>query len=442
MRNNLFKTIGLMFWVLVSFAAHSATVKIGNSNTGGDLEKLTPIVDGPIKEAQAAALELILKLNVAGIPGLGGLKSEIEKSDLFINAEDIKAIAQDDFRPDHLAPTGHVYARTMPETYAPTRFFPVALTLSKDQLVRLHIHEALHRALPEGLREDESIVVQMGLAMNSPDATYDSVLAESQRLIPAPTKEISYKENLYPSQFSYGVRQFMGVGDNLFSLKRAHLLRSYLYPFGSQNNTVGVGIDFQMIEKGSEFQSGPITLSARWNLLTRKLFTFDLFGSASLNTLSFQELKNSPYGRDIYEIGFTIRKEFDHVYFANSLSYKSGSLASQTIQFVTYNYDFGEVVEPSIHAGAIFGSFQGGIKMSMYLADRLSITGGSFSETKGRFRLVTIGPELSYKMGSFFVSGTGRFLLDSTTDANLSTMGMINDWVGRGGFELGVGYRY
>jgi hypothetical protein len=68
-----------------------------------------------------------------------------------------------------------VYARTFAEPYAATRFFPAALKLSENQLVALHIHEALHRALPADVREDENKVMLMTLAITSPGASFDRV---------------------------------------------------------------------------------------------------------------------------------------------------------------------------------------------------------------------------------------------------------------------------
>jgi len=422
--------------------SYSATVKIGNSNTGGDLEKLTPIGDGPIKVAQMEALNLLEKLNTSGIPGLGNLKPEIEKSETLLAEPVVNALAQDDYRPDHLPSDGQLYARTLPEPYAPTRFFPIATLLSKEQLVKLHIHEALHRALPEKFRTDESVVAQLVLVITDPSATFDNVRAECERILPIQKKQISYRNDLFPSQIGYDLRQFSSASDDSFTLKRAHILKSYLYPFGNEENTFGLGIEFQMIEKNSDIESGPLTLSFRWNAVTGRLFNVDFYGSASLNTLSFQELKNSPYGRDIFSLGITLRRELEYVYFENSLSVRSGGSARQTLGFVEYTYDFGTVLDPSIHFGGITGPFQYGANLSIFLSDHFSVSGGSFPYEKGRFRVVTLGPEFSYRKDSLILTAAGRFILDSTKDADMGTLGMVNEWIGRGGFEVGIGYRY
>jgi len=77
----------------------------------------------------------------------------------------------EDEGPFHVNLMGKVYARTFPEPHAATRFFPAAAKLDSEQLQALHIHEALHRALPDSVREDEAVVSEITLAPSATAAT-------------------------------------------------------------------------------------------------------------------------------------------------------------------------------------------------------------------------------------------------------------------------------
>ncbi len=424
---------------------NAGVVVIGNSDEGGDLENLAPVTSGPIQDAKFAAIELLKKVNVSGVPSLGNLIPEIEKSEMFIAEKDVKASIQDDYRPDHLSTNGFVYARTVPEPYAPTRFFPVAQRLTKDQLIKLHIHEGLHRALPEEYRTDESIVAQITLAITSPDTSFDQVASVSRKLLKTSVKEaVSFKEDLYPSFLGYSLRQLNGADENDgFDVSRTHTIKSYLYPFGTDDSSLGMGIEFSLIERDNDIQSGPLGLSFRWKALTARKFDFDLFGSVSLNTLSFQEIRRSPYGRDIYELGISMRRSIKSFYIENSISLRNGGESVQTIGLVNYTYKFGNVVEPAIHFGYIWENFHFGSYLNFFLSDNFEIFSGnnSFLNT-GRFRVVTIGPEVSYKIKEFSVGVSGRYIVDSTKDADLSYLGTLDSWVGRGGLEFNIGYRF
>jgi hypothetical protein len=427
---------------LVGFDATSGTVKIGNSNTGGDLENLEPVKEGIILESRQKALELVDALNIAGIPGLGTLRPEIEKTDLFLAKEDIRGITNDDLRPNHISKDGYVFARTLPEQYAATRFFPVALTLTMDQLVSLHIHEALHRALPESVRQEEGVVVQMNLAITTPGATHDDIRSLAAKLLPPPEKKLSIKDDIRPSFVGYGMRQFYRVDTSFYDIKRSHVLKSYLYPFGNGDEAYGLGLAFHIFEGSSGFKSGPIEMSFRYAAYTTRFFDVDFHFGASLNTLSDEELKESPFGRDVFSVGLSIRKEFERLYFENKLMLQFGTNSSKTIGNTEYVYDYGAIVEPSIHGGFVYGPYAIGAQLRYYLADEMTIRGGSFSEGIGRFRILTFGPEVRYMNKNFIASVSGKVVLDSTRGVSLSQLGLANEWAGKGGFELSAGYRF
>ena len=51
---------------------------------------------------------------------------------------------------------------------------------------------------------------------------------------------------------------------------------------------------------------GPFGISARLKVWGQRDFDFGVWSTASLNVLSNEELKKSPFGRDIYTLGITL----------------------------------------------------------------------------------------------------------------------------------------
>lgn len=159
-----------------------APTRVGNGDDGTDLESAKKVESGILIETRADAMARIAKLNAQNVPGLGRLLVEIEKSEIFYVAHDVKPTAESGS--DGIERNAQVvFARTFPEPVAPTRFFAGALTLDREQLVALHIHEALHRALPSDLRENESTVSQLTLALSAPDSTHDRVQAAMAKVL-------------------------------------------------------------------------------------------------------------------------------------------------------------------------------------------------------------------------------------------------------------------
>jgi hypothetical protein len=166
----------------LSLNAIAAPTRVGNGDDGTDLELAKKVDSGILIETRADALARIAKLNAQNVPGLGRLLVELEKSEIFYVAHDVKPTAEAEGGGlEHDANV--VFARTFPEPVAPTRFFAAALMLEREQLIALHIHEALHRALPPDLRENESTVSQLTLALAAPDSTHDRVQATMAKVL-------------------------------------------------------------------------------------------------------------------------------------------------------------------------------------------------------------------------------------------------------------------
>ncbi len=170
----MIRTILLILAATGSLAQASVT-KVGNGDDGADLENLSPIVSGPIVEARAEALRRLRDLNVMGIAGLGMLIHELQNSQMLLASQDAHPTGEEPGAIEISEARNLVYARTFAEPYAATRFFPAALSLTPEQLVALHVHEALHRSLPVYVREDENVVMHITMAITSPGANHDRV---------------------------------------------------------------------------------------------------------------------------------------------------------------------------------------------------------------------------------------------------------------------------
>ncbi|MBC7385870.1 MAG: hypothetical protein H7301_06880 [Cryobacterium sp.] len=440
---NFLPLLSASLFVLISscFAAptraHARVTKVGNGDEGSDLEGATLLERGPIVAARSEALKLALSLNVGGIAGLGSLTSELENSKLYLTKKNSTAIDTADQGSFHADMQGLVYARTFAEPSAATRFFPVAETLSGHQLVALHLHEALHRSLPASVREDEEVVSLLTLAMSAPGATFDSVERAAKKVIPREkSEEVGTSDGAgrypipedarvrQPSEFSYSYRHYrQPTRASLFPVESMHVLRSDLYPFGSDTSPIGIGIEAGLIQRTTGSLMGPLSLSARGRVWSSRGFDVGIWGVASLNTLSAEELKNSQYGRDAYTIGLSMKKDLAKFSIENFLSYTASGSSQQKIGAVNYAYDYGSVVTVSLHPAALVGPFRVGGFAELNLGDHYRVNGGAFTYDPGRYRIVSGGPEIQFVTKDFSLGLSARFLIDATRDASFDSLG-------------------
>ncbi len=464
----------LSYAALFSPLAEASPARVGNGDDGADLEKLSKLESGPIMDARNRAVELVRKLNAAGVPGLGMLEPEISKSELFVASEDIPAHLEQDQGVFHSSMQGKVFARTLAEPHASTRFFPAAQRLESDQLVALHIHEALHRALPKAIREDEARVSALTLAITTPGATNDTVLASSQRWIPrevVPQTELqpasvgpgsiqgavaqsasaqsaavpiaASARVRQPSLFSYEYRRFQSTPDEGISALQvagAHVLRSDLYPFGEGRSTLGIGLEGSLIQGADRTWMGPLGVSGRMQLWSGRGFDVGAWGLVTLNVLSAEELKNSALGRDATSIGLSMRKDLRFLTIENRVGYTLPGEATQKIGAVSYQHEFGAIVMASVSAAARIGNLRFGGFAELNLADEYRVTGGAFPFASGRYRLLSGGPRVSYETLDFVASVSGRLLLDATEGVNFDYLGnLLGQGAGQGAWMASVG---
>lgn len=424
--------LGLVF-ALPSFGV----TKVGNGDDGRDLEGAVPVEDGILVESRDKALQLLNRLNVSAIAGLGMLVPELKTSPMYFTQLDTQATLPNDSHELHINLSGFVYARTFCEPHAPTRFFPAALKLSSDQLVALHIHEALHRALPEGIREDEVAVARLTLAISSPDATYDRVALTAKDLGIDKPKEFANGEDHFsePSSVGYSFRQFWAKpGLMSYPIERMHLIQSEWYPFGGRNAPIGFGIENAFVTHSKGTQLGPLGLMAKIRLWSFREFDIGIFGQSSWNVLSAEELKNSPFGRDIFTLGSSFRKELSHFYVENLISYTFRGQSSRQLGRVKYLYDYGPIVNAKIRLGIRWKTITFGGFLDLHLADYFRVRGGAFQNDSGRYRIFSMGPEFNFVTGRYALGVGGRFLIDATQGANFDYLGnLMGPGISQGG---------
>lgn len=435
--------IEILILMLTCHPAWSAPTRVGNGDEGSDLEGATPITQGKISDTQKKAEDLLNKLNVSGIEGLGTLIPEVGRAPLFQTKTDVQAALPEDQGVFHSNMKGNVFARTFPQAHAATRFFPIAETLEEDQLVALHIHEALHRALPASVREDEGAVSKITLTITAPGANRDQIAQTVEKLVPrdpavaesvgtqsiAPVEKYPVSENSklhQPSLIGYAYRSFQKPKrQSLFPVNNMHIIQSFFYPFGNDRNPLGLGIEASFIGRETATQTGPLSLSARMRLWSARGFDIEGWLLGSFNSLSADELKNSPIGRDVGTIGLSARKEFKRMYIENSLSWSTPGTAKESLGQIEYTHSFGSFVNVGIHAGSGIGHLKAGGFVELALADYYRVNGGAFPFDSGRYRIYSGGPEIAWVEKDFSVGLAGRFILNATKDANYDYLGNV-----------------
>lgn len=414
--------------------------KVGNGDEGGDLEGAEEVTEGPLVQSRDLAVEKLRKLNIVGIPGLGKLLPEVERANLYLAQQDVVG---DQSGPS--SPEGLIYARTIPEEHSPTRFFPIALKLSRDQQSALHIHEGLHRSLPLLVRENERVVTQLTLVLTSPETSHDSVALLASDLIPLHADRLSEEEHIkQPSNVGYVFRQFLsGDATSTYPIDRMHVIHSDLYPFGGKDAPFGFGIEASMVSRPGVTETGPLGLSAKSRVWSARGFDVGIFGALSLNVLSAEELKNSPFGRDVFTLGISMKKNLNRFYVENLISYTFEGKSNRTLGKIDYQYSYGGVWNAKIRSGARLGRIDVGGFAELNLAEYFRVNGGAFSTDLGRYRILALGPEVAYSEEEFTVGLGGRFLIDSTRGANFDYLGdLMGPGVAQGGIQLSASYLF
>lgn len=445
--------------------AMAGPTRVGNGDDGGDLEAGVPVTSGILLDTRNEAVALLKKLNVASVEGLGHLIPELERSEMLLLDRNID-LSKTDATPEareHALEEARaigavndkrelVYARTFAEPHAATRFFPAALKLERRQLVALHIHEALHRALPETIRENEKSVSRITLAITSSDTSFDRVSEVVSKEIPRGSLRAdgkAYTGGDRASIVEYGYQSYFrpDTSKSLSPVSSLHSLKSFTYPFGADAR-IGLGLELTFVILPERSYLGPVGFSGRYRLGTWQSSDVDLFASLHLNTLSDGEIKNTPMGRDTGTVGVAIRRDEKSFRVDNNLYFTPGSEIKRSDTGTELTHKYGAVLGARISAVAKIPStpktgYELGGTGEILLANSHEVQGGTTSTSSGRLRVVSVGPELSYLTGDLKLTLSGRFVIDSTKGASLDEIGdLMGHGVGQGSWGAAVTWQF
>lgn len=433
------KLIGFVILVSACMASASGT-RVGNGDDGRDLEGLTPIESGIIFDSRAEAIRRLKALNVQGIQGLGALLPEIENSQMLLADRDVRPISNDGEweRSEDLS---QVYARTFAEPHSPTRFFPAALKLSREQLIALHTHEALHRALPADIREDENKVSMLTLALTSPSANFDRV----NRVVKSTIQNTSHNESATTSgasRLTYVPPPNRDVEKTKFDLQTlGFMLNTGNYSvqkLAVEGSPLGIldlkgqavepqlGVSGMAVYGGGSYLMGPVSLSGRASMLSENKKMGPMV-QVNLKSLEEQGANLSVTNRDVYTLGFFYETQRPNSYVLTTTTY---TLADSSVAgFGPY----GAIWSADVILGKKWGRFNLGVKFDF---DHMQKT-----RVRDSFSLIQAGPDLSWKKGSFSINMTAGAVLNRRSNRTLKDLG---DLAGHGdGYaqaSIGIGY--
>lgn len=477
---------------ILGTSAYAGPTRVGNGDDGADLESLedaVPVKSGILQETRKEAVEKLRRLQVGSVEGLGMLIPEVEKTEILLVGRNIdlrKMNTNPHEREEALevaraiGAVGErnqlVYARTFAEPHAATRFFPAALMLDRSQLVALHIHEALHRALPKGVRENEKIVSRITLAIAAPDTTFDRVkMAVGRELAKANAGksgggDVAMTEGsatpilatlgseLGPrprnNYVEYGYRSYFLPESNQSAapISSLHSLKSFMYPFGTSEKRelgfLGFGLEFTFVGLTDRWYLGPVGLATRVRVAKIDEFDVQLRADLHLNTVSAGEIRDIPVGRDTGTFGVVVRREDDRIRIENQIYFVPGSVATQMIGGTEYTHRYGSTFGARFAATGKWPSDKqqsyefGGVAEVLVSGPYEVSSGTQFSKTD-RIRVVSVGPEFGYRVGDLRFSINGRFVLDSTRDVSLDQLGdLLGQGVGQGSVGVAAAWNF
>jgi hypothetical protein len=447
----------------------TSTTKVGNGDDGGDLEHKEKVTGGILENTREKAAKHLKDMGARQIPYLGTLIDEVERTELYLVHQNINA-PKDFDKGLEISPDGkYVYARTFARPYAATRFFPAALMLSEQQLINLHIHEALHRSLPEAVREDESVVSKITLALTDPNASFDSAKSITVATVETATEKLQASKATAPAALdgprvggqaiyaNYPIEpepterlkrpSFFRYAYQAYDLENRneedstpilgmHRLDSFLHPFGRGPNAVGMGLSFSFVKLADRSYLGPLQISGRYLLATWRQFDVEIFGEYGMYTLSAEELKNLPQARDTTTFGISMRREGEYFYSENFVSYTLPSESEFEVSNTKYNQKFGGLTNASISLGGKYKAMSLGVKGDLLLSQgyEVAATNGTFKQPADRLRMVKFGPEFALNYDAISWKVFAHQIIDGTPGAKLDD---VADLMGHG---AGQGY--
>ena len=398
-----------IIFLLLPSLGFSIVARVGNGNDGNDLEGFSLIKEGPIFEAHKKAVSYLQSLNTHGLAGLGNLLPELENNKFYMTKKNVSSQKLKELGAYEDSPEGFVYARTFSKSHSATRFFPIAKKLDQNQLIALHIHEALHRALPESLRENEEVVTKVTLLLTAPGTSYDNIREELQKV--HPEFVISSANTKYPYLIDQSI--IYGSFDNFFDsrrkgntnfsrpVKRNYTVGTEFYPFKESSDmlNLGLGVESSYLVTEAENYFGAFSLMAKVRFFSKR--SVELVGQVRLNfaTDSEDSSGESIQGRDTKEIGLYLNKHRWKYNYTLGLDYISSSELTRTRDNVSYQYDVGSILVTKIKYLRKHEKYRYGAIAKLHSVQKFIVNGGAVNIKKGRNHFFSMGPRFEYDLG-------------------------------------------
>ncbi|MFK8139163.1 MAG: hypothetical protein AB8E15_12450 [Bdellovibrionales bacterium] len=422
----------------------SSPTRVGNGDNGLDLEDYTPIKNGKIFNTRIQAVKLLDRLDTNMIRGLGTLRSEVAKTDLYLTKSNLTDKRLAELGAFEASSNGYIYARTFPKEHAATRFFPISLSLSDRQLVALHIHEGLHRSLPKSLREDEKLVSEITMSIMAPNTSHDLVKGEIAKVLPNPKLILAKDPTTYyilddqmeRSEFNYVNTSFNTEEGNSPSM--IHTISSKLYPFGGTYSGNGIGFKisvFNMDEENTVL--GPLSISYDTQIKTITKFHVRAFVEHSFSADDNESWNNSEFARDITKLGMKMYSfERESISLTNSLEVTLPSTAREEVGSMPIDYQYGAIYSARMELKTKYKRLGFGSFLQYSLAEERVATSNSSRISEERARVLLFGPELSF-IGDIFTLKVFSNYIVGGGDQSLERFGDVVEY-GFGRNNLGV----
>ena len=435
----------LIILLLFSFNLYAGPTIVGNGDDGTDLEDFQLVKSGRLLETRQMALKKLKSLNIQGIPGLGNLIPEVENTKIYITNKNVSAVRMEELGAFESGPDGLVYARTFARPYAATRFFPAALKLSDTQLIALHIHEALHRALPESVREDEKTVSKITLVIISPNATHDHIKEKTEGLIVKKPRKFLPQRNQGPTTLSLNYYNYQNPDkgrEGVFnSLDEMYQLQSTIHPFENKWSTLGFGLDFSFFKAGEDSYMGPLGLSLNLTIFALGSYDLEAYGLWARDTGSSKEFRNSLSARDSFRMGIKLSKHTEDYFIQNSLEFVKQDEAEKTFSGVKYLYDYGSLTSAKVLVLRKHNKWSFGSDLKLILAGDFRVRGENVDISTGRNTVLALGPTVKWKRKRLELSLFSNFILSSSQKTDFNTLGdIMGEGLGQGHIGLGLTY--
>jgi len=453
MKNNSGNLILIIVFNIISLSLNASVTKVGNGDDGSDLENLTKITSGPILKAKNKALILLDKLNIVGVPGLGSLIPELEQSEIYMTNSDVHPTNEqrgsieisDDYKT--------VYARTFAEPHAATRFFPATKKLNIDQLVALHIHEALHRSLPENIRQNENIVTHFTMAITSHGASFDRIFEVSKMYInttPSINGVVQNKESdiikidlpekqkshISYTIISYGNEEGLAKGyrNNIdyleyrASLFDIQIIKGYAVEYITKLKAI---VDYTTKKN---YYLGPSSIEIQADTQLSKTSSIGPFLRYSIEAPDNDNFEsNGNKGRDILTLGCSFENKNLESYNKMTIGYSGESIRHGGYS-PTDDEKFGSIFSVWASLGYKYKKLDYGVLAEYHSSQ----DAGSASP----FKLILLGPEIQYDSDKFKINLFYKTIVNSKS-ANLTNLGDILDrGYGRNGIGLTLAYLF